>query len=135
MLRNCANKNFMAIMIIRCKIYFVFFIFVVCANHENIFTTKISRSTVLKTHVNNPSSDPSTRKTEKPSNTPTADRQLPHRHQKRCASIRNNPKPKTTPTSATHKHIVLPSRRSRTQNTHTSYTVHHVPSPQDTSSL
>ena len=36
----------MAIMIIRCKIYFVFFIFVVCANHENIFTTKISRSTV-----------------------------------------------------------------------------------------
>ena len=29
-------------MIIRCKIYFVFFIFVVCANHENIFTTKIS---------------------------------------------------------------------------------------------
>ena len=37
----------MAIMIIRCKIYFVFFIFVVCANHENIFTTKISRSTVV----------------------------------------------------------------------------------------
>ena len=30
-----------------CKIYFVFFIFVVCANHENIFTTKISRSTVV----------------------------------------------------------------------------------------
>ena len=29
-----------------CKIYFVFFIFVVCSNHENIFTTKISRSTV-----------------------------------------------------------------------------------------
>ena len=36
-------------MIIRCKIYFVFFIFVVCANHENIFTTKFSRSTV-QTH-------------------------------------------------------------------------------------
>ena len=31
---------------IRC---FVFFIFVVCANHENIFTTKISRSTVVST--------------------------------------------------------------------------------------
>ena len=31
-----------------CKIYFVFFIFVVCANHENIFTTKISRSTVVR---------------------------------------------------------------------------------------
>ena len=30
----------------RCKIYFVFFISVVCANHENIFTMKISRSTV-----------------------------------------------------------------------------------------
>ena len=28
-------------MTILCKIYFVFFIFVVCANHENIFTTKI----------------------------------------------------------------------------------------------
>ena len=37
----------MALMNIRCKIYFVFFIFVVCANHENIFTTKISRSTVV----------------------------------------------------------------------------------------
>ena len=36
-----ANKNVLAIMIIRCKIYFAFFIFVVCANHENIFTTKI----------------------------------------------------------------------------------------------
>ena len=34
-------------MIISCKIYFVFIIFVVCANHENIFTTKISRSTVV----------------------------------------------------------------------------------------
>ena len=31
--------------------YFVFFIFVVRTNHENIFTTKISRSTVCK-HVN-----------------------------------------------------------------------------------
>ena len=31
--------------IIRCKIYFVF-IFVVYANHKNIFTMKISRSTV-----------------------------------------------------------------------------------------
>ena len=40
----------MAIMIIRCKIYFVFFIFVVCANHENIFTMKISRSTVYTVH-------------------------------------------------------------------------------------
>ena len=28
-------------MIIRCKMYFVFFIFVVCANHKNIFTMKI----------------------------------------------------------------------------------------------
>ena len=37
------------VMIIRCKIYFVFFIFVVYANHENIFTTKISRSTVYGT--------------------------------------------------------------------------------------
>ena len=27
-------------MIIRCKMYFVFFIFVVCANHKNIFTMK-----------------------------------------------------------------------------------------------
>ena len=35
------------LMIVCCKIYFVFFIFVVCANHENIFTTKISRSTVV----------------------------------------------------------------------------------------
>ena len=48
-LRNCATKIVVAIglMIIRCKIYFVFFIFVVCTNHENIFTTKISRSTVV----------------------------------------------------------------------------------------
>ena len=29
-----------------CKIFCMFSIFVVCANHENIFTTKISRSTV-----------------------------------------------------------------------------------------
>ena len=36
----------LTVIIIRCKIYFVFFIFVVYANHENIFTTKISRSTV-----------------------------------------------------------------------------------------
>ena len=37
-------------MIIRCEIYFVFFFFfVVCANHENIFTTKISRFTVPTT--------------------------------------------------------------------------------------
>ena len=35
-------------MTIHCKIYFVFYIFVVCANHENIFTTKISRSTVCQ---------------------------------------------------------------------------------------
>ena len=35
-------------MITRCKIYFGFFIFVVYANHENIFTTKISRSTVVR---------------------------------------------------------------------------------------
>ena len=33
-------------LIIRCKNYFVFFIFVVKAAHENILTTKISRSTV-----------------------------------------------------------------------------------------
>ena len=32
--------------IICCKIYFVCLIFVVRANHENILTTKISRSTV-----------------------------------------------------------------------------------------
>ena len=32
--------------IIRCQIYFVFLIFVVWANYENILTTKISRSTV-----------------------------------------------------------------------------------------
>ena len=32
--------------IVRCKIYFVFLIFVVRASHENILTTKISRSTV-----------------------------------------------------------------------------------------
>ena len=37
-----------------CKIYFVFFIFVVCANHENIFTTKISRSTVYIIHKLHP---------------------------------------------------------------------------------
>ena len=40
--------------IIRCQIYFVFLIFVVRANHENILTTKISRSTVstpLNIHV------------------------------------------------------------------------------------
>ena len=48
LLASCAVKfrEQLAIMIIRCKIYFVFFIFVVCTNHENIFTTKISRSTV-----------------------------------------------------------------------------------------
>ena len=47
------RKNVPTVMIIRCKIYFVFFIFVVYANHENIFTTKISRSTVytLQVHV------------------------------------------------------------------------------------
>ena len=39
-------------MIIRCKIYFVCFIFVVSANHENIFTTKISRSTVYRFQYN-----------------------------------------------------------------------------------
>ena len=37
--------------IIRCKIYFVFLIFVVQANHENILTTKISRSTVYTFYV------------------------------------------------------------------------------------
>ena len=42
------RKNVPTIKIIRCKIYFVVFIFVVYANHENIFTTKISRSTVQK---------------------------------------------------------------------------------------
>ena len=35
-------------MIIRCKIYFVLFIFVVYAYQENIFTTKNSRSTVYQ---------------------------------------------------------------------------------------
>ena len=39
-------KSVLTVIITRCIIYFVFFIFVVYANHENIFTTKISRSTV-----------------------------------------------------------------------------------------
>ena len=39
-------KNLLIVMILFCKIYFVLFIFVVYANHENIFTAKISRSMV-----------------------------------------------------------------------------------------
>ena len=35
------------ISIVKSKIYFVYFIFVVCANHKNIFTTKISRCRVI----------------------------------------------------------------------------------------
>ena len=41
-----ALRLFLYALIIRCKNYFVFFIFVVKAAHENILTTKISRSTV-----------------------------------------------------------------------------------------
>ena len=33
-------------MIVHCEIYFVFLVFMVCANHESNFTTKISRSMV-----------------------------------------------------------------------------------------
>ena len=44
-------KNVLTVMIIRCKLFFVFFIFVVYVNHKNIFTTKISRSMVLPAFV------------------------------------------------------------------------------------
>ena len=40
-------QNMLTIMIyFHCKIYFMFFIFMVYANHENIFTTKMSRDTL-----------------------------------------------------------------------------------------
>ena len=42
----CAKKVLM-VMIIHYKIYFMFFLFMVYANHEKNFTTKISRSTVI----------------------------------------------------------------------------------------
>ena len=45
-------KNVLTAMIIRCNIYFVFFIFMVYMSHKNIFTTKISRSTVQYLRVN-----------------------------------------------------------------------------------
>ena len=40
-------RNVLIVMIISCKIYFVFSIFMVYENHKNIFTTKISRSLVF----------------------------------------------------------------------------------------
>ena len=47
--RSCLVCTKMSVMIIHCKVYFVcfIFIFVVYANHKNIFITKISRSTVI----------------------------------------------------------------------------------------
>ena len=40
-------QNMLTIMIyFHCKIYFMFFIFMVYTNHENIFTTKMSRDTL-----------------------------------------------------------------------------------------
>ena len=45
--KPCAQKCILTVMITRCKIYFVFSIFVVYTNHENIFPMKISRSMVL----------------------------------------------------------------------------------------
>ena len=43
------HENFLQYVnvIVYCKTNLVFFIFVVCTNHKNIFTTKISRSTVV----------------------------------------------------------------------------------------
>ena len=44
---KCADHYYCFVdVIIHCKIYFVFFIFVFCTNHENIFATKVSGSTV-----------------------------------------------------------------------------------------
>ena len=53
----CTCENVLTItvfvyVIICCKIHFVFFILVVHTNHENIFTTKISKSTAYVWYVN-----------------------------------------------------------------------------------